>query len=222
MEKTLITNARSERAKFLGTHIKRLTSVASIKHYRDRYGHIKRPSTGNTWLTAPMTALIDRLEKKKFVIRKGNRLIPQMLNQFLSLPAKDLILRYRSILKGYLNYYSFADNRPHLKKLYWILWRGLMRTICRIDDISRTTFLRKYGPDIELKIQRKDGKTVTLDFKSPTLVRRPMAFMGASKFPDPLAIKDWKVSTISALGQPCANCGSEINVEMQKLSTWRA
>jgi hypothetical protein len=41
-----------------------------------------------------------------------------------------------------------------------------------------------------------------------------MLFYGTAHFEDPLAAKDWKISTISALGQGCANCGDNHNVEM--------
>lgn len=43
-----------------------------------------------------------------------------------------------------------------------------------------------------------------------------MNFSGEPEM-DPLAIKDWKVSTLSALGQCCANCASTVDVEMHHL-----
>lgn len=53
MEKTLITNARADFAKFLGTHIKRLaTDRGSAKFLRTAKGHSKRAATGNTLITA--------------------------------------------------------------------------------------------------------------------------------------------------------------------------
>jgi hypothetical protein len=44
-----------------------------------------------------------------------------------------------------------------------------------------------------------------------------LTFLGTKEFKDPLAAKGWKISTISALDQPCANCGSEKNIEMHHI-----
>jgi hypothetical protein len=44
-----------------------------------------------------------------------------------------------------------------------------------------------------------------------------MNFLGTDIVPDPLLVKDFKISTISALGQSCANCGDPENVEMHHL-----
>ena len=43
-----------------------------------------------------------------------------------------------------------------------------------------------------------------------------MNFSGEPEI-DPLARKDWKVSTRTSLGQCCANCASTVNVEMHHL-----
>src|SRR5437879_1471530 len=75
-----------------------------------------------------------------------------------------------------------------------------------------------YGPNTTITIRKRDGKTVNLDFPPPKLRRRPMNFQGAA-IEDPTRIKDYcrKISTITALGQCCANCSSNENVEMHHL-----
>lgn len=65
-----------------------------------------------------------------------------------------------------------------------------------------------------LSVKRRDGKTVRLDFGAPNWNRTPMNFRGVKKYWDPLSVKNWKISTLSALNQPCANCGAKSNVEM--------
>jgi len=47
VEKTLITNAREDRAKFLGTFIKRLASSRSVQYFKNGKGHSQRVPTGN-------------------------------------------------------------------------------------------------------------------------------------------------------------------------------
>jgi hypothetical protein len=44
-----------------------------------------------------------------------------------------------------------------------------------------------------------------------------MNFLGVQTPPDPLLTKAWKISTISALGQNCANCGQHENIEMHHI-----
>jgi ABC-type oligopeptide transport system substrate-binding subunit len=64
-----------------------------------------------------------------------------------------------------------------------------MKTICRKRDMGVSEFLKTYGPDTTLKIRKLDGKTVTLNFKKPTLKREPMNFLGVQTPPDPLLTK---------------------------------
>lgn len=68
-----------------------------------------------------------------------------------------------------------------------------------------------------LRITRKDGTKVKLDFRCPELTRRPDNFKGTEFFPDPLASKSWKISAVSALGQVWANCGDPKRVEMHHI-----
>jgi hypothetical protein len=51
-------------------------------------------------------------------------------------------------------------------------------------------FLKRFGPNITLKIRKKNGETVELDFQTPSLNRNPIAFLGVTQVEDPLAIKN--------------------------------
>jgi len=118
---------------------------------------------------------------------------------------------------GFLNYYHFVDNRYVLRKIHYILKVSLQRTICRKLQIRIRECLKKFGPNVTLNINKKDGSIVQLSFECPTLRRNPMGFLGKGPHSDPLAVKKWKISTLSALGQPCANCGSTDRIEMHHL-----
>lgn len=165
-------------------------------------------------MTAPILEIADRLESKGFLKKKGNRWIPQSMGSLTMMPTKDIILRYRTIMAGFLNYYSFVDNRLRLNKIEWILRESLRKTICRKYKMGKRTFLKRFGRDVNLKVTRRDLTQVTLNFAWPELKPNPMLFYGTAKFQDPLDANDWKIAAISALGQPCANCESKRNVEM--------
>lgn len=210
-EKTLITNSRLEEARFLGVRIKRFASVApKIRNKR-------RLPSGLINMKAPIGDVVRRLTNKGFATWENGRIKPLPILKFTTLPLKDLILRWRVMLKGYTNYYSFVDNIYDLQKVFWILRESLIKTISKKKNIGRRDFIRAYGINSTIRLTRRDGERVVLDFKWPKLTTNPLGFYGTTKYKDPLAAKDWKVSTISAMGQNCANCGHKENIEMHHI-----
>lgn len=124
LEKTLITNASEEKAYFLGTKIQRTSSVkGEIKRYKNWKGHTQRIPTTSTVMNAPLDKIIGKMVNKGIVkwespkMRTDN-LEPQPILKWLNLPIRDIILRYRMMLNGTLNYYSFVNNRTGLIRIY--------------------------------------------------------------------------------------------------------
>nr|ATI20252.1 group II intron reverse transcriptase/maturase [Juglanconis oblonga] len=216
-EKTLITNARTKRASFLGVLIKNKASNKGAMALKTYKGGKRRMPTGNLWMTAPIPELVSKLGAKGFLSIKRKEWFPHSIGKFTVLPVKDIILRYLAILQGITNYYTFADNRPRLNKIVWILRESLRKTISRKLKLNKASFLSRYGKHIKMSIKKKDGKVKIISFIGPVLSRSPMSFLGASGFYDPFSIVDRKISTISSLDMACANCGSEERVEMHHL-----
>lgn len=222
VEKTLITNAREETAKFLGVYIKKVaTPHKTTKSIKDVQGHTRRTSGVNLWMTAPIDTLVKRLVERGFAKLSGTRWLPQSITTLSILPLKELISRFRTILSGFLNYYSFVDNRRALKEIYWLLRESLRKTISRKLSIGKSEFRRLFGKDIHIITTGRDGKCKKLSFECPSLIRKPMEFLGAGDYKDPLSVKDWKISSLSAMGQSCSNCGEPNNVEMHHLKHLR-
>ena len=120
----------------------------------------------------------------------SNGPVPKAINNFIAAPVKDLILRYKSILSGYLNYYSFANNIRSLTYIYYLLHGSLRSTICRKLDIGYREFKSIYGRDITITVyQSVTKKWVDLSFACPKLATKPMNFQGVTT-QDPLRIKD--------------------------------
>lgn len=68
-DKTLITNARAERAFFLGTQIKRMTSnIGEMKVMNN-----KKLASGNLLMTAPIPKLVNKMIERKFLAIRNNR-----------------------------------------------------------------------------------------------------------------------------------------------------
>lgn len=168
-------------------------------------------------MTVPIPDIVKKLVERKYLRTIEDKWSPQTFRKIIPIPVRDMILKYRTILRGFLNYFSFVDNIKQLGKIHWILWESLRKTICRKLDISKSIFFQQFGKDIALKVRKKDGTTTILDFPAPKLVRDPDSFSNIERLGDPLASRNWKISTIAALGQPCSNCGSGHKVEMHHL-----
>jgi len=191
LEKTLITNASRGKALFLGTLISVTDSTRSpVVRVPDKKGKLRRIPDGIVQLNAPLNRLFDRLREKGFLDKNTDRFIPLGIPKFLALRPKELVIRYKTILYGFLNYYSFADNRSHLGSLYYILRGSLIMTLRRKFDAGYREILRRFGKNVSVLIRRPNGNIVSLSFDCPNLRRNSMNFLGAKKFTDPLSIKD--------------------------------
>ena len=215
-EKTLITNLKKESAKFLGTLITLKAKLLSIRTHNVN-GFKRRISPVRLAMNAPIKSLIQRLESNGFVqYVDTKKLRPLVLQSLTPLPTINLIIRYRSILNGYLNYYSFVDNKWKLKTLFTILKGSLKKAICYKEKISNDKFNKTYGKDITINITKKNGSHVKLDFQCPKLDFTPNKFL-IKEFKDPLLAKIWKISSINPLDQACANCGDDRFIEMHHI-----
>lgn len=217
LEKTLITNARTGRAKFLGTFIKKLASnKGSLPLLKSPQGDRRRSPTGNIWMSAPILDIVKKLASKEFLIINGSRWTPKTIGKFTLLPVRDIILRYQSILNGLLNYYSFADNKRRFNKIFWILKESLRKTISRKLRLNQLEFSKSYGKkNITINIGKTSkGIDKVISFSTPDLTRNPMRFLGIAKFRDPFDVVDHQIYTVKILDNPCANCNSTDQVEM--------
>jgi hypothetical protein len=116
-------------------------------------------------MTAPMDSLLKRLKSKGFCKPGTSLYRPLSITSFISWPIKDMILRFRTILAGILNFYSFADNIGSLSYIYYLLHGSLRNTICRKLDIGLRTFYAIFGPNITISVyQSATRQLVKLDF----------------------------------------------------------
>lgn len=118
-EKTLITHAGTEEARFLNYHIStiwentKLTKVNEIK---------KRTVNGTIWLRVPqdvMTTWASKVLKKGTVMHR-----PELVNH----SDYDIITSYEVRLQGLINDYSMANNVSDLYKLRSLYGLSLLKT----------------------------------------------------------------------------------------------
>ena len=69
-------------------------------------------------MTAPVPELIKKLVDKGILKVREGKWVPRSISSLIPLEIKNIILRYNSIIRGILNYYSFVDNRSRLSKIH--------------------------------------------------------------------------------------------------------
>lgn len=138
--KTLITNARSEAARFLGYEIKtRQRDEKRTKYLSRTQGMVyRRNINGGIALCIPRDVLE---EKCKRYMREGKAIHrAEMMNDTDYTIMSNYQLEYRSVV----NYYKLAQNMHTLAKLKWIMEQSLTKTLAHKNRISVKQVYKKH------------------------------------------------------------------------------
>jgi len=209
-DKTLITHFSKDYIKFLGVHIKgsweknkRIqTIVKSDLRFKTRV-------TSRVVLKAPIEELFDKATVNGFFKKKHGKFIPTNVGWLINLDHADILRFYNSVIRGNLNYFSFANNRKSLGSFV----HGLKWSCAR-------TLALKYKLRFSSKVFRKFGSKL----KCPTTgiqIYIPKTFKAIKIFgineptPDDILFKKWHNKlTKSNLNKCCIICDSRDRVEM--------
>jgi hypothetical protein len=115
-EKTLVTHARTEAARFLGYHI----STMQANTYRP---HGKRYVNGKVELRLPL----DILKKKSERYLKNGK--PIHRKELETETAYSIMSRYQAEYRGLVEYYQMANDLNKLNRLRWIMEVSLTKTL---------------------------------------------------------------------------------------------
>jgi len=160
-EKTLITHARNEAAKFLGYEI--TTLQADTKQSITTGGVKRRSINGKTGLRFPRTMLLEKCN------RYQKREKPCHRTELLNESDFTIIASYQLEYRGIVNYYRLAYNLHTLLRLKWIMETSLTKTLAAKHQISVKAVYRKYYAKlpIEGKIYKGLQAVVTREGKKP-------------------------------------------------------
>lgn len=199
LEKSKITNLRRDRALFLGSYISR--SHVTFSNRRQRFARLIR-------FEAPLAHITDKLTSAGFMI--NGVALPRF--QWLHNSKDAIIGLYNGVIRGYLNYYSFAGNYSKLvSMLLFHLKDSCTRLLAAKFSLrSRAQVYKKYGKDLR-------GKDM-VSFISPSY-RAPM---GKDRFrinalDSVVSLYAKNLSAASLENLSCAKCGSNIQVEMHHI-----
>jgi len=211
-EKTLITHASDERAKFLGYEI-------YAQHADDKISGGTRAVNGVIGLKMPM-AYVDKA--CQLYMKEGK---PIHRAELLNDTDFTIVSRYQSELRGYYQYFQLATNVSSLYKLKWVMETSLLKTLAHKHKTSVQKLVKKYKTSmdtphgklkcIRVEVQRPDRESLVATFGNISLRRNLKA-----------GIKDERIQRLDTsrnelikrlLADECEACGSTEKVEVHHI-----
>jgi hypothetical protein len=208
-EKTLITHARSEAARFLGYEI----VVHQSDHKHDQHG--RRSINGVIGLKVPTDVVRAKCAP---YMRHGKPIhrTERVYNDVFS-----IIARYQQEYRGIVEYYRLAYNlSTKLNRLKWVMETSLTKTLAHKLRISvrqvykrfQTTIQRGSGPYkvLRVEIAREGKKPLVAQWGGISLAWRKDAVLDDN----PKRIRNTRTELLERLlADTCELCGSKENVE---------
>jgi len=180
LEKTLITHAVDEKAKFLGYEIK-VTKDGDFLNTKREHGR-KRTTNGNIALLMPRGVVQkyrERHSRNGKIVHRGE----------LS-PDSDytIIQRFQSVFRGLYNYYCMAVNvNKRMNRIRWILEKSLVKTLGNKFKCKGTDIRKRYEVDtpegriLKVVVTRSNKEPLVAVFGGFAIVRVPFG-MGVVDF----------------------------------------
>jgi group II intron reverse transcriptase/maturase len=139
-QKTLITHARSQHARFLGYDI-------TVQHSRDKITGGRRTVNGTIALRVPRDVIKAQIARHR---RRGK---PSHRPRLQNLDDYDIVRKYGAEYAGVVNYYLLARDVYRLTTLRWNAESSMLRTLARKHRSS----VAKMAARHKAKIETSDG-----------------------------------------------------------------
>jgi group II intron reverse transcriptase/maturase len=211
-EKTKITHAKTQTARFLGVDInigKPNTKISVVK--RNGTSFTKRTAGWNVKMTFPTKDIVKRLHLKGYCKHDGT---PTRNKAFEHMDDVDITNHYNDVWRGYLNYYSFVDNYSKFHYIQYILKFSLAHTLASKHRIKLQRLFYQKGKNLTTRVIDNEGKekVYSFDYK-PHLKADKNRFKFQLENID--IIKGYmEKRTKSSLGAKCIICNSDDRIEM--------
>jgi len=212
-EKTLITHAATEAARFLGDEL-------ISQHATDQIdGNGRRKINRNIGLRIPSQVI----EKKCGRSMRAEK--PTYRAELLSDDDYSIMSRYQSDYRGMVQYSILATNIRRLNKLHWMMRMSLLKTLANTHKTRVTAMVRKdltqtQTPSgllkcLEVKVERQGKKALTAHCAGIPLRRKRMAMLTDQL---PIYKKFERNELIKRLlADTCELCGSKEQVEVHHI-----
>ena len=206
-EKTQIINLNKQSAFFLGTKIsKKIADQKKIQLITKNGQTYKVRITPRISLHAPIKKLFEKAIAGGFVKSTPNQkriYTPTALRRLVNLDHADIVKYYNYVIRGILNYYSFADNHKSLGSLVHTLKFSCARTLALKYKLRHASkVFKKYGKNLRYP------NTDTLLYIPSTFARTSHFTCNPPKGEDFLSISWSNKLTKSNLDKTCVVCGA--------------
>lgn len=214
-EKTLITNATSEAARFLGYTIVNQQANDQL----DSTG--RRRVNGRIGLRVPLDVIDQYCHQ---YMRDGK---PTCRDEMVNDDDFTIVSRYQSEFRGIVQYYLLAINVSHLHRLKWIMQQSLSKTLAAKHKVPRRKLMRRYQSTVQteygtmtclkVEVKRDKGKPpLVARFGGIPLRRQPWAVLADRK---PLMHRNPRGTELlkRLLADQCELCGSTQDVEVHHI-----
>lgn len=212
-EKTLITNASSQAAKFLGYEIK----AQRVDDYIDPIG--RRGVNGAIALLVPAKVVE---EKCRTYMKRGKA---THRNNLLRDDDFTIVQTYQQEYRGLIQYYILAQNLSWFSKLYWYMETSLLKTLACKHRSSmnkqkakyKTTTISTSGktvPCLQVVVERPDRKPLISTWGGISLVHKRKAVIKDK----PYQVVGGRTELVKRLlADKCELCGSNKNIEVHHI-----
>jgi len=215
-EKTLVTHAESDSARFLGYEI----TARQVDSYRckttTRYKHGVRAVNGKITLRLPK----DVVDKKCALYTKEGK--PIHRGYLLNDSDYGIVNRYQSEFRGVVQYYLLATNVHWLSRLHWVAQGSLLRTmankhkstVMKIIKKHRTVVKTEEGPRKAIVVTvNREGKTPLMAKFGGIPLRRSEKAVLVDRDEKPYVEKRTELLQ-RLLADECEICGSKEDIQV--------
>ena len=210
-EKTLITHARTQAARFLSYQI-------SASQDDTRQTRKKRSVNGEMRLRVPP----DLLRKKSQKYQKKNK--PIHRKELTNNTEYSIVAQYQSEFRGFAEYYQLANDLHRLTSLKWIMEQSLAKTLATKFKSTVNQVYKKYRATwvldgkihhgLQVTIQREGKKPLIAKWGGIALKRRLQAILNDQP---PTLWPSRSELEKRLLADTCELCGSQDRVEVHHI-----
>src|SRR6266700_5567543 len=213
-EKTLITHARTEAAKFLGYHI-------VVQHANDKLDRRGQRQVNETIGLRVPKEVIE--QKCALYMRRGK---PAQRAEMLDDSDYSILSKYQAEYRGVVQYYLLAHNVCWFNKVQWVAETSLLKTLAGKHKSSVAAMAQKYkattqttkGPRkcLQVVVQRENGKKpLVAQFGGIPLQRKQDAILVDHTPQFYMTSRSELLKRV--LAETCELCGSKEHVEVHHI-----
>ena len=217
-EKTLITHATNQAARFLGYELANQQANDKL----DRNG--RRKVNGRIGPRVPVKVIEQHC---RAYMANGK---PTHRNELLLDDDFTIVSRYQAEFRGVVQYYLLALNVSHLGKLQWVMQQSLAKTLAAKHKTRRRKLIRRYQSTVQtdhgertclqVVVERGEGKRpLVARFGGIPLKRNRHAVLVDRQPQRYRAERNELIQRL--LANECEMCGSTVDVEVHHIRALR-